>query len=352
MRNFYTYLLLMTLFTFGSEVNAQKLLNIIDKTVQGVENVKRNKEKNDEKEQNKPNTKSVAKSNFHQNYMGKIMFAKGTPNSNLEDASQFVQTLDLNQPSYFNAYLPDPLYVLKASKEKLGEYDIVSPHIIRNYYINNQLIASYTDNIDGQIFKNALVFTDVFVPADGFEFDKNKFPVGALAHVFSSLNAGKHKLKVEYLINISEKIPAGNGSAAFNYNNTTLKVAEGEVDVQFTAAELANYTKAYGRPKYNQGVLQNDSKLIGQVSDLIKGNFKKTPVYIYADDNWRLERNYLDRVVSRSVQVYYVYKNDKGRCEVDNLVIKQNYDGQTYYAPVETINTYGKPFKFVVCQNY
>jgi hypothetical protein len=352
MRNYITYILTAFMFCTWTELAAQNILNRVVKTVNAVENISRNEKNRQEKEANKPNTKSVTKTAFQKEFMGKIMFGQGNLNPNLEDASKFVQTLDLTQPSFVNAYLPDPLYVIKASKEKIGEYTIVSPHVIRNYYINNQLIATYSDKIEDEVFKKSLVLSDVFVPANSTDHENNKFRVAVLSHVFSTLSPGTHRLKVEYQIHINEPKPSAGGSAAIEYDNKTFTVATGEVDVKFTQSELDKYCRTYGRPKFDQGVLIGQPQLESQVKSLIQKQKNITPFYVFANDDWELERDYFNKVISRKVLVQYVYKNPSGRCEIQNLMIKQSYDGSSYYAPVETINPNSPSFKFATCQNY
>ncbi len=340
---------------FTTVAHGQGVLGKVQKAVKGIENVNRNIKKNEERRaevENKVNPKSTQKSEFHQARIGQIHFAQGQPNPQLEDETQFVKTVDLSSPSYFNVYLEDPLHTIVARNNNLEEYSVVNSAFIRRYYINDELIVSYGDQIEEDPFRQQHIFSDVLVPASHADFEEHEMRVGLLAHVFSSLQPGTYKLKVEYALVKSTELPNTDGSAAKYYDNQEFTIASGEVDVKIDAASLLKYCTRYGRPKFDKGVLEGQANLEKQIETLIKRDSKRTPVYIYANDNWTLNRGALDRVISREVRVYYVFTNDKGRCEVADCVILQGYDGSTYQAPKFTLSKYAPAYKYVCCQNY
>lgn len=288
-------------------------------------------------------------SDFHQKNIRKILFSKSQENL---DMPQLVNTVDLKQPYYINAYFENSLAEIKAERQPSEEYNQETPFIIRNYFINNELIASYNDVITQEQFSQTSAISDVLVPENENEFKANEFRMGVLSHVFSSLQPGTHRFKIEYQLNISTKKPQGNGSAAYIYENVPFTVATGEVDIAINASDLTTYCKNYGRPKFEKGIIHNEPQLEKQIAGIIKANRGKEPVYVYADDNWVLKRDALNRVLSREAQIYYIFTNDKGRCEMANFPIVQTFDGKSYYPPKEGFNKRGVGFKFASCQNY
>lgn len=345
--------ILLLLVLSNTSSYSQKLLRALEKAKTSVQNVTTSNT-NDavQSSNNSTSSNEVPKSEFHTKHTGKILFAQRARNVALADESQLLSTIDLKQPCYVNAYLEAPLFTTKAQHEKIGQYDIVSPHVIRNYYINDQLIASYIDPITQDQFRNQPVLSDIIVPSNEYELADNKFRLGLLAHVFSALDAGAHRLRIDYQINISQPKSAGNGSAATDYENKPITVASGEVMLQISPQTLTDYCKRYGRPKFSKGVLAGQPQLEQQLTSFIKTNKGHHPIYVYADDNWTLRRGDFNRVVSRDVQVYYIFTNATGRCEMANFVATQSFDGSTYYPPKEGINKMGPGFKFATCQQY
>lgn len=282
--------------------------------------------------------------------VGKISFFTGTTNPNA-DKNSGISTIDLAQPIAMNAYLEDAIYNIKAHHEKIGKYDHIAPAVLKKYYINGELITTYWDNIGHEAFKENKVLSDVIVPDDIYAFKQNEMRVGVLAHVFSALKAGTHKFKIEYYTAINTPLPNTTGSAATEYKNEELLLASGEVDLKIDANTLNQYCKAYGRPKFGKGVLAGQAALEADIKSLIqkKGH---NPIYIYAEDNWKLYRNDFGVVTKRELLVYYVFTNDKGRCEAINFYVIQDNDNGKYYKVRESATQTSPMFKYVVCQNY
>ena len=336
-------------------INAQGIVGKIQKVKNGIENASRNVKKDTEKRKEKEertNPKSVDKSDFHSQNIGKVLFVKGPRSSVVEGEERSQEVLDLNSPSYLNIYLEDPLYNILAKQNKIGEYDVVSPGLTRRYYINNELICKYSENMDMDDFKTKVLLSEVFVPEDEMTFKENEFKVGVMAHVLSSLMDGTHTLKVDYVINISKEVPSSPGSAAISYENHEHLVASGEVKVNINKSDLNRYCKLYGRPKFSKGVLQSEAQLERTITDMIKADSKRTPIYMYGNDNWTILRGAFDRIVGREVRVYYVFINDKGRAELSDCVIRQDYDGRNYINAKFGLSRNAPAFKYVCKQNY
>lgn len=352
---FYLSIVSLVLMTITIDLKAQNILNRVERGVRSAQNASKNIQKSKEKQQQKEersNPKSVEKSSFHEKNIGKILFAKGSTNANLEESGLFVTTLDLNSPSFFNVYLEDPLYAIHARNHQLKEYSVVPKVFGRKYYINGELIAEYTDEIDEIQFKQNAIFSDVLVPANYDDFKQNEMRVGVLAYVFSSLNPGTHKFKVEYVMTKSTPKTNNTGSAAIEYDNQDYVVASGEVDIKVDANSVNSYAKQYGRPKFSKGVIEGDKKLEEKLRAMVKSDANRTPIYMYASDSWTIKRGDFDRIIGREARVYYVFKNSTGRCELADFFVYQSYEGNGYGNPVFSRRKDGLPFKFVVCQNY
>ncbi len=358
-----------------SDLQAQSILRRLEKAKSSIENATRTSEKRKERQQEKEertNPASVDKTTFHEQQLeenktdatgsdkssdykprvGKILFAKGTANPNIEDQSTFVNTLDLSSPSFFNVYLEDPLRAIFLRLNKVGEYGLVPAIITRKYYINDALIAMYTDEVDSDEFKQKAVFSDVLVPSNQDDFYNNEMRIGVLAHVFSSLKPGTYKFRAEYVQTKSTPKPSTTGSAATEFDNEDIVVASGEVNIQIDANTLNAYCKKYGRPKFSKGVIEGQPKLEQQITRVLKDIRNHTPIYMYASDNWKIIRGQFDRILAREARIYYVRTNETGRCELADFVVRQDYEGNGYGAPKFGVNTFPPAFKFVVCQNY
>jgi len=355
MQKIFTTLAFLTVFSLQEEIYAQGLMGKIQRVKNGLENASRNIEESEAKKQEaneRNNPPSVAKSDFHTRHIGKILFAKGGLNPELSDESQFVQAVDLKNAHSFNVYLEDPMYNIMCKHRHVKEFDVVVPVFTRKYYINNELIASYTDNMDQETFRQKAVFADVLVPANKTDFHENEFRVGVLAHVFSTLTDGKHRLKVEYILTVAKELPNTTGSAAREFENQEILMAAGEVDVHVNRQDRDAYCKAYGRPKFDKGVLQGQAQLEQRIAQLIRSDTKRDPIYIYAADNWTIVRGALDRVIARESRVFYVFKNQNGRAELADCKIKQEFDGQNYQNPAFGFYNYSPAFRYVCLQNY
>lgn len=372
---FYTLIVSAFVLTTISSAEAQSLLRKLEKAKSSIENAARNVEKREERKQEKQdrtNPASVEKTTFHEQQLGtaeanvkgsdksapytprvgKIMFGKGRTNPDIADQNAFVNTLDLSSPSFFNVYLEDPLRSIFVRINDVGEYGLVPSIITRKYYINNELIATYTDEVDSDEFRHKAVFSDVLVPSGQGDFERNEMRIGVLAHVFSSLSPGTHKFRAEYVVGKNTPKPSSNGSAAIEYDNEDIVVASGEVDLQIEANALHAYCTKYGRPKFSKGVIEGQAKLEQQLTQLVKNDRKRQPIYMYASDSWKIIRGSLDRIIGREARIYYVFTNESGRCELADFVVHQAYEGNGYGAPTFGVSTFAPAFKFVVCQNY
>lgn len=370
------YTLIATAFVLASipSAEAQSLLRKLERAKSSIENATRTAEKREERkqeQQDRTNPASVEKTTFHEQQLapqeasgsksdhspytprvGKIMFGKGRTNPDIADQSAFVNTLDLSSPSFFNVYLEDPLRSIFVRINDVGEYGLVPSIITRKYYINDELIATYTDEIDSDEFRHKAVFSDVLVPSDQSDFEYNEMRIGVLAHVFSSLSPGTHKFRAEYVVGKNTPKPSSNGSAAIEYDNEDIVVASGEVDLQIDATTRNAYCTKYGRPKFSKGVIEGQATLEQQLTQLVKNDRKRDPIYMYASDSWKIIRGAFDRIIGREARIYYVFTNESGRCELADFVVHQAYEGNGYGAPTFGVSTFAPAFKFVVCQNY
>lgn len=370
------YTLIATAFVLASipSAEAQSLLRKLERAKSSIENATRTAEKREERkqeQQDRTNPASVEKTTFHEQQLatqeangsesdhspytprvGKIMFGKGRTNPDIADQSAFVNTLDLSSPSFFNVYLEDPLRSIFVRINDVGEYGLVPSIITRKYYINDELIATYTDEVDSDEFRHKAVFSDVLVPSDQSDFEYNEMRIGVLAHVFSSLSPGTHKFRAEYVVGKNTPKPSSNGSAAIEYDNEDIVVASGEVDLQIDATIRNAYCTKYGRPKFSKGVIEGQATLEQQLTQLVKNDRKRDPIYMYASDSWKIIRGAYDRIIGREARIYYVFTNESGRCELADFVVHQAYEGNGYGAPTFGVSTFAPAFKFVVCQNY
>jgi len=347
---FITSLSLLAL-TATETVMAQNFINKIERGIRTIDNVSnnmKNKEEDHRQTQDKINPQSTTKSPEHKSRQKQILFSSSPSASN----ANFLQQIDLNNPVYFHVYLEDPLHNLVVKANNSKKYDIVSTYVLRKYYINGQLIASYSDDLGEEVSKRHDLLTEVLVPKDHSEFKDNEMRIGVFAHVFSALSPGVHKLKLEFCIIKNTPKKNGTNPDGGEYDNEEIVVASGEVDVKVDANSVNTFARSYGRPKFSKGVLQGDPTLEKQLVDIIKRETNRDPIYVYASDYWTILRGAYNVITGREARLYYVFKNDKGRCELADVMMYQSYEGNNYGYPRFLNNKFAPAFKYVVCQNY
>jgi len=301
---------------------------------------------------NSSSKKSSPKSDFHKKHVGKIVFANKKIDENFSDESAIVNEFDLSKPIYYNVYLDKTLSDYIAEQKGVNMNSYFAAGVTINYYINDELIATYYDDYyktgyeGGDLFKTRTILPEVLLPANDYDFSENKFKVAVFTHVFSILNDGKYDLKLEFLVPDYE-------NSKLDENNSDLKhkvVATGSAKINIKKDERDRYCRTYGRPKFTKGVA-SDPKVEKEFIEVIKRYNSNELIYVFADDNWVLKRNQWGDVISREAYVNFIYKNKTGRCEMDQLKISQSYDGKQYYNAI-ALNYLKSTFKYVACQNY
>lgn len=329
-------------------VSAQKLFNQIERGIRAIDNAANNKNRNLNELSEKSKNSNV------QNYKvteGKILFGTGSSTTSTSGI-QPVSSINLTSPSFYQVQLSEPAHDIKKKIDNLGQYGVISNYVNINYYINNELITSYSDEIEPNTFQTGTVYAFPIVPSNNGDFKNNEMSVGVLAHVFSSLNPGTYKLRLEYTLTQNIKKENVTDYSQGEYDHKEIIIASGEVNVQVDASSVNAYAKNYGRPKFTKGVLQGQATLENQIVEIIQREYNKTPIYVYASDSWTILRGNFDVITGREARVYYVYKADNGRCEMADIMIRQNYEGNNYGHPILRLNKYAPAFKYVVCQNY